>query len=259
MTKIARLYASIYEQLKKLQDELDAATQYDASRIQMDEALRQRRMENLKEQLQKIDDYMAKAEYFRLLSEKNLTSKNILTITPRELNFTRLRNWAMMMDPTQTDDPYAKRIYVQSCCNIMFLENKKVEFENTLSELENGTDHLQQDEEKKAAIEAEKLRLIEKFRSVLGGEEVSELANALALQDFLSAINERVGNMMALTQNCSSIMDGDEAEGKAIAKMCDVEKAYLEVAKEALRFAQTISQELQEYRDLKAQEASDGT
>ncbi len=181
MTKIARLYASIYEQLKKLQDELDAATQYDASRIQMDEALRQRRMENLKEQLQKIDDYMAKAEYFRLLSEKNLTSKNILTITPRELNFTRLRNWAMMMDPTQTDDPYAKRIYVQSCCNIMFLENKKVEFENTLSELENRTDHLQQDEEKKAAIEAEKLRLIEKFRSVLGGEEVSELANALAL------------------------------------------------------------------------------
>lgn len=181
MTKIAKLYASIYEQLKDLWKEWNAVSQYDSSQIQMDEALRQRRIENLKEQLQKIDDYMAKAEYFRLLSEKNLTSKNILTITPRELNFSRLRNWAMMMDPTQTDDPYAKRIYVQSCCNIMFLENKKTEFEQTLDELENRTDHLQQDARRKAAMESEKRRLTEAFRSVLEGDEAAELANALAL------------------------------------------------------------------------------
>lgn len=77
------------------------------------------------------------------------------------------------------------------------------------------------------------------------------------LQNFASAIDERVGNMMALTQNCSSIMDGDEAVGKAIEKMRDVEKAYLEAAKEALSIAQTMSQELQEYRELKAQAASD--
>ena len=83
MTKITGLYTSIYEKLKKLQDELDAVTQYDSAQLQMDEALRQRRIENLKEQLEKIDDYMAKAEYFRLLSEKNLTSKNILMKTGR--------------------------------------------------------------------------------------------------------------------------------------------------------------------------------
>ena len=64
MTKITGLYTSIYEKLKKLQDELDAVTQYDSAQLQMDEALRQRRIENLKEQLEKIDDYMAKAEVF---------------------------------------------------------------------------------------------------------------------------------------------------------------------------------------------------
>lgn len=78
-----------------------------------------------------------------------------------------------------------------------------------------------------------------------------------ALSTFASAIDERVGEMMALTQNCSSIMDGDEAVEKAISKMRDVEKAYLEGAKEALSIAQTMSQELQQYRDLKAQAASD--
>lgn len=181
MTKITGLYTSIYEKLKKLQDELDAVTQYDSAQLQMDEALRQRRIENLKEQLEKIDDYMAKAEYFRLLSEKNLTSKNILTITPRELNFTRLRNWAMMMDPTQKDDPYAKRIYVQSCCNILFLENKKTEFTQTLEELENKIDHLQQDAQRQAAIAAERERLTEQFRKVLGGTDVAEFASALTV------------------------------------------------------------------------------
>lgn len=181
MTKITGLYTSIYEKLKKLQDELDAVTQYDSAQLQMDEALRQRRIENLKEQLEKIDDYMAKAEYFRLLSEKNLTSKNILTITPRELNFTRLRNWAMMMDPTQKDDPYAKRIYVQSCCNILFLENKKAEFTQTLEELENKIDHLQQDAQRQEAIAAEKERLTEQFRKVLGGTDVAEFASALTV------------------------------------------------------------------------------
>ena len=46
MTKITGLYTSIYEKLKKLQDELDAVTQYDSAQLQMDEALRQRRIEN---------------------------------------------------------------------------------------------------------------------------------------------------------------------------------------------------------------------
>ena len=33
MTKITGLYTSIYEKLKKLQDELDAVTQYDSAQL----------------------------------------------------------------------------------------------------------------------------------------------------------------------------------------------------------------------------------
>ena len=87
----------------------------------------------------------------------------------------------MMMDPTQKDDPYAKRIYVQSCCNILFLENKKAEFTQTLEELENKIDHLQQDAQRQAAIAAEKERLTEQFRKVLGGTDVAEFASAFTV------------------------------------------------------------------------------
>ena len=81
-----------------------------------DELLRKKRIDNLKVQLEKIEEYSEKLEAFRLLAEKHLGSKNLLTITPRELNFNRLRNWSMMIDPTESDDPYAQRIYVQVKC-----------------------------------------------------------------------------------------------------------------------------------------------
>ena len=60
------------------------------------------------------------------MAEKHIESKNLLTITPRELNFNRMRNWAMMIDPDETDDPYAQRIYIQAKCNEMFLDLKKI-------------------------------------------------------------------------------------------------------------------------------------
>ena len=64
-------------------------------------------------QLKKIDEYEEKVDYFRQMAEKHMVSKNLLTITPRELNFNRLRNWSMMIDPSEADDPYAQRIYVR--------------------------------------------------------------------------------------------------------------------------------------------------
>ena len=74
------------------------------------------------------------------MAEKHLLSKNLLTITPRELNFNRLRNWAMKINPMEPDDPYAQRIYVQAKCNEMFLRIKKEEFERTLKELKGHDD-----------------------------------------------------------------------------------------------------------------------
>ena len=138
MLSINELYSSVYEKLKAIQNNyLDAEKQLNASHAQ-DEVLRQKRIENLKIQLEKIEEYREKVEYFKHMAEKHIESKNLLTITPRELNFNRMRNWAMMIDPDETDDPYAQRIYVQAKCNEMFLDVKKEEFTKSLSELENG-------------------------------------------------------------------------------------------------------------------------
>ncbi len=178
MLNINEIYSSVYEKLRSIQNNyLDAEKQLNASHAQ-DEVLRQKRIENLKIQLEKIDEYREKVEYFKHMAEKHIESKNLLTITPRELNFNRMRNWAMMIDPDETDDPYAQRIYVQAKCNEMFLDLKKEEFENTLNELENGKTEI--DEKLKASIESTKRQLVEQCREVLESEAFSSLATAVA-------------------------------------------------------------------------------
>ena len=97
------------------------------------------RIEKLKEQLEKIDDYKLKIEGFKQLAEKHMTSKNILTIEAPpgyRVNLNRLRTWSMMIDPMAEDDPYAQRVYLVSNCDLVFLEKKKTEFESKIRELE---------------------------------------------------------------------------------------------------------------------------
>ena len=132
MPSITELYSSVYEKLNSIRIRYENAKSQLIVSKDMDEVARQKRVDNLKEQLEKIEEYKEKVEYFRLLAEKHLISKNLLAITPRELNFNRLRNWAMMIDPTEKDDPYAQRIYVQAKCNELFLQQKQEEFQKTL-------------------------------------------------------------------------------------------------------------------------------
>lgn len=78
-----------------------------------------------------------------------------------------------------------------------------------------------------------------------------------ALQIFAQTIDEKVGEMMTLTHNCLTIMDGDEAVEKAVSRMGEVEKAYLEAAKEALAIAKDVQTDLDEYREIKRMSESD--
>ena len=52
-------------------------------------------------------------------------------------------------------------------------------------------------------------------------------------------------------------MDGDEAVGKAVSRIGEVEKAYLEAAKEGIEIAKDMSAELEEYRRIKSAADSD--
>ncbi|MBR5265459.1 MAG: hypothetical protein IKV63_02475, partial [Clostridia bacterium] len=92
------------------------------------------------EQLEKIDEYMLKIKAFQDLATRNMKSLNVQTIDAPpgyRVNLNRLRNWAMMIDPTSSDDPYAQRIYVTARCDEFFLEKKKKEFTKKLEQLKN--------------------------------------------------------------------------------------------------------------------------
>ena len=78
-----------------------------------------------------------------------------------------------------------------------------------------------------------------------------------ALQIFAKTIDEKVGEMMTLTHNCLTIMDGDEAITKAVSRMGEVEKAYLEAAKEALAIAKDVQADLDDYRSIKSMSDAD--
>ena len=179
MSSIFETYSSFYERLKDINNQyVNAESQLSASK-EADSTARLMRIDNLEVQLKKIDEYMHKVEYFRNLAERHLTSKNILTITPRELNFKRMRYWAPMIDPMNPDDPYAQRIYVQAKCNEMFLNNKKVEFEKTLEELKEFDES--QDTKLAEEISKKKIILLEKCREIIESPEFEQFAEKLHL------------------------------------------------------------------------------
>lgn len=134
------------------------------------------RIENLEEQLEKIDDYALKIEAFRKLAEKNIESKNVLTIEAPpgyRVNLNRLRQWAMLIDPTSSDDPYAQRVYLVAKCDECFLEKKRVEFTGRVEalkrELETGLS------EEMERLEAEIASYNEDYSLVLSGYDMRSL------------------------------------------------------------------------------------
>ena len=129
------------------------------------------RIAKLEEQLVKIDEYLLKIKGFQELAKRNLDSQNVLTIEAPpgyRVNLNRLRNWAMMIDPQSSNDPYAQRVFVVAKCDECFLNKKQVEFSERIAQLKadqvTGTN---------AEIEEHK-RTIETYRSELNQYALSE-------------------------------------------------------------------------------------
>ncbi|MBQ3285678.1 MAG: hypothetical protein IJH40_08565 [Ruminococcus sp.] len=138
------------------------------------------RIQHLEEQIQKIDDYMLKILGFQDLAKQHMTSMNALTIEAPpgyRVNLNRLRNWAMMIDPTSADDPYAQRVYLVAKCDEFFLKKKRAEFETKIEELRKERDsglyaELEQLKEESALL----TKARDEFTS---GTEFSEFADAV--------------------------------------------------------------------------------
>lgn len=136
------------------------------------------RIENLKAQLVKIDEYRLKVEGFKKLAQDNLTSMNLPTIEAPEgyrINLNRLRKWAMMIAPYTPDDPYAKRVYLVACCDLNFLDQKDREFRERINELENDQSVGAYDLLKKE--EQARQEILERYKQFVTGSEMSLFAS----------------------------------------------------------------------------------
>ena len=178
MRSLIEQYNAIFKKLKVVYDRIGVAeTSIENIRTTREGDI-PARIENLEEQLKKIDEYMLKIEAFRKLAEKNLESLNVLTIEAPpgyRVNLNRLRSWAMMIDPMSPNDPYAQRVYVVAKCDEHFLLEKKHEFSERIAALKN-------DESVGCSVEIERLereitRLKEEIRAFAGSDELAAFAS----------------------------------------------------------------------------------
>lgn len=138
------------------------------------------RIKTLEDLLVKIDDYLPRIKGFQELAKKNLDSLNVLTIEAPpgyRVNLNRLRNWAMMIDPSSSNDPYAQRVYVVAKCDECFLEKKKAEFTQKIADLKsNSADSTAAEVEK---LNEEIAALQGELKSYAMSEEVLDLSRSV--------------------------------------------------------------------------------
>ena len=138
MSNIMERYSIVQKRISEINERYKAAERHLSEFKEEDDVVRQARIENLDKQLKDIGPYYARVEYFRQLAEKNITSKNILSLKALELDFNSLRHDAARIDPQNPNDPYAYRLYVHTRCNEIYLEEKQKEFEAKKEQLING-------------------------------------------------------------------------------------------------------------------------
>ena len=139
MTSLIKAYSGIFHEITDLEGKIKGAEEEIIQAEGAGQAELSERVKNLKSKIEEIDECVLKIEAFRQLAEKNLESQNVLTIEAPDnyrVNVNRLRQWAMMIDPASSNDPYAQRVYVVAKCDLFFLEKKKKEFEKKIAELE---------------------------------------------------------------------------------------------------------------------------
>lgn len=138
MSNLIELYNEVSQKIREINTKIANAENEIAKQSSSVTGDASVRIKKLEEQLIKIDDYLLKIRGFQELAKKNLDSQNVLTIEAPpgyRVNLNRLRNWAMMIDPTSSNDPYAQRVYVVAKCDECFLLHKQTEFKNRIEQL----------------------------------------------------------------------------------------------------------------------------
>ncbi|MCR4586957.1 MAG: hypothetical protein K5682_00990, partial [Lachnospiraceae bacterium] len=130
--QIAERIAQLNSQIRDYEQEIQGLTAHRDEEIPL-------RIQNLKEQLEKIDLYKEKIQGFMQIAEAHMISRNLPSIEAPEgyrVNLNRLRSWAMLIDPMAEDDVYAQKVYLVGSCDMVFLDKKKEEFHQRIAQLE---------------------------------------------------------------------------------------------------------------------------
>lgn len=184
MNELIQAYEQVSKRVLELNDKLKDARNEIARLSSSFPGDTSRRIAKLAQQLEKIDEYLLKIKGFQDLAQKNMDTQNVLTIEAPpgyRVNLNRLRNWAMMIDPTSSSDPYAQRVYVVAKCDQCFLEQKREEFTERISQLK-------ADQTVGTSLEIEQLKekighLNKALDEYVAGPEMDAFARQLAVEN----------------------------------------------------------------------------
>lgn len=182
MNSIIEIYINIYKKLDSINSKIESKQAEMSALSDEREDNVDARIQNLKETLERIDEVMLVVKGFQEHAKNYLDSTNILTIEAPpgyRVNVNRLRNWATLIDPTASVDPYAQRIYVVAKCDECFLTKKKAEFEEKIKSLEAADSNLLESELYKFN------RQISAFKT-----ELREYSNSPEIEEFIRMIIE---------------------------------------------------------------------
>ena len=178
MSTLIEQYNRLYQRIRVLDEQIRALEAQAESGLSESEV--GARVAKLEAQIRKIDDFLPRVIAFQRLAEKNLESQNVLTIDAppdHRVNLNRLRQWAMMIDPVSSNDPYAQRVYAVAKCDELFLQKKKREFRHRIEQLQGREADRRESE---ALLRKEKLAGL---RTELAGIAVSQ-----AVTDFAGSV-----------------------------------------------------------------------
>lgn len=177
MSEIIDMYEEIHRHLSDIFNKYIEVDERLSDFKEEDEVTRQVRIDNFDKQLKDIGVYYARVEYFRQLAEKNITSKNILSLTGLELDFNSLRHDAARIDSQNPDCPYARRLYVHARCNEIYLMQKQKEFEEKRELLISGKNDVL--EKLKEQVSNAKKRLEKECELYVRSEEFDKFSTLL--------------------------------------------------------------------------------
>lgn len=180
MESVIEMYNDVLQIIRSINENIKRTEQAIAGKKADHAGSSAARIAKLEEQIVKIEEYLPRIQGFQDLAKKNLESQNVLTIEAPpgyRVNLNRLRNWAMLIDPTESNDPYAQRVYVVAKCDELFLNKKKEEFTARIAELK---------EDRSVGLSVELTQLEEELSTL--HEELKNYAMGPEISDFLNAV-----------------------------------------------------------------------